>query len=498
MGLIARQSFKSATVTYIGIFVGILSQVFIYPIAFSIEEYGEIQFIIQTAMFFTPILLLGASYVLTKYYSIYEHDEKKKQSLYGMVFLALSLTLLTYLILGIVLYDKIAAFAISKVSISQYSILILILIGFVLPFRVLASSISAIKGRIAVPSLLENAFKVILPVAALLYFYEYIDFSKLLFLLFFSFFIVSLLSMVYAFTLDKIRPILRVKEIRKQLDFNPIGTFAILSLFAGIGATLANQIDVVMITAMKGTYENGLYAWSLFIANAIAVPSTLIGAVAMPMIATYWKDNDLPSINKLYQASSSSLLVLALILFFSFWISIDEFFLLMPKGDEFSVAKYIILLLGLSKVVDLAFGLNSQILSISDHYKWHLVFLIGSSIVNVFLNWLLIPIYGVEGCGVATLASVLLFNISKYLFLKAKYNLSPFSWSSLSICLLATILACILHFLPSTGYTLLDLISKSFLFFTSFAFVSYKFSLAPEINAFVNKQLLRLKLKPFD
>ena len=55
------------------------------------------------------------------------------------------------------------------------------------------------------------------------------------------------------------------------------------------------------------------------------------------------------------------------------------------------------------------------------------------SILIVALNYLLIPLYGIEGAALASVAVMFLFNFVKYLFLKIKLGFDPFSKETLKI-----------------------------------------------------------------
>ena len=58
MGVIKRQSIKQGLVTYLGILIGTISTLFVYP-RLALEKFGEIQFIIGLAAFFVPFIGIG-------------------------------------------------------------------------------------------------------------------------------------------------------------------------------------------------------------------------------------------------------------------------------------------------------------------------------------------------------------------------------------------------------------------------------------------------------
>lgn len=498
MGIIARQSFKAATVTYVGILMGVINQIIIYPLTLSIEQYGELQFVIQTSAFFTPFLLLGTTTLFTKYYPVYAKTEDKKQSLYGLIFFIVTLNVLIFLGLFLIFKEQVIEHYNDNSAVSEIAVMVLFGIGAIVPYITIARSVSAVHGRISIPSLLGQLFKFALPLLAAGYYFNYFPFEKLLIFLFVYFLLLAVAFVLYMMSREKIRPNFSVRDFKSNLALKPMMIFAFFSLLTGIGGTLTNQIDVVMITSLKGTYQNGLYSWSLFIANAVAIPFSLIVAISMPMIAKFWAERDNEKINEIYLRTASSLLVFSLGVFLALWLVLDDVFLLMPKGDEYQMAKYMVLMLCVANIIDMASGVNSQIIAMSKDYKLLLWMLLLAAVVNVGLNFLLIPQYGIEGSGVATIISIVVFNLTKFIFLKKKYGFNPFSKTTLYILGLALTVYFAVSFLPRTSLPLANLFLYSGLYVMIFGLLSYKLKLAPELNGFINKQFRRINIKPFD
>lgn len=498
MGLIARQSFKAASVTYAGVLFGVLNQILLYPLFLSIEEYGEIQFVLQTGGMFAPFILMGITSMFVKYYSTVKSDKIKKQSLYGMVLLMLSANTTMFLLVYFVFSDQIKSYYCDGSGVSEISVTILFLFASLLPTIGLSRTIASVHGRIAIPSLFLQGVKLVLPLVALLYYIAYLTFDQILVVLLIFYVMLCMIFVLYTYRCDKTIPILSLKRIKQNLNLNPMFVFAFFSLLTGIGSAFANQIDIVMITAIKGTYQNGLYSWALFIANAIAIPFIMISAIGLPLVSNYWKENDTKSIRALYKSSSTSILVFSLSVFLAMWLGIDDLFMLMPKGEEYRMAKSIVLLLCSAKLIDMGMGINGQIIAMSDKYKTQLWFLLVTAVINVGLNWVLIPKYGIEGSGIATVVSVVVFNILKYWFLKTRYNMSPFTKQTFYILAVGLGLYFVVDSIPKTQNSLINLLLFPSIFGLIFSFISYKSHFAPEINNFVNKQLLRIGIKPFD
>ena len=71
MGVIKRQSIKQGLVTYLGIIIGALSTLFVYP-NLGKEKFGEIQFVIGAAAFFVPFFGFGLSSVSIQFFTYFK------------------------------------------------------------------------------------------------------------------------------------------------------------------------------------------------------------------------------------------------------------------------------------------------------------------------------------------------------------------------------------------------------------------------------------------
>jgi len=225
----------------------------------------------------------------------------------------------------------------------------------------------------------------------------------------------------------------------------------------GVGGALITNIDTFMVASLLGMEATGLYVWGLNIINAIIIPYAMLSSIAAPFISKYWTDNDMLSMNKLYKQSSSSLLLFCSALYFAVWLGLDDLYLLLPKGDQYAQTKYAVLILGAAKIVDVSTGFNGPIIAYSTRNKAFLWILGVTAAINIGLNFILIPLYGIEGAAAATLISFIIFNLIKYFFIKLAFNLSPFNLNFFYIFFISMALFGLFYFLPNASDPLLNI-----------------------------------------
>jgi O-antigen/teichoic acid export membrane protein len=153
-------------------------------------------------------------------------------------------------------------------------------------------------------------------------------------------------------------------------------------------------------------------------------------------LAESWRNNDLEHIAEIYTKSALNLLIVGLFLFLGIWCNIDSIFQLIPNSAIYQQGKFVVLMVGLYSLFDMATGLNSEILKNSPLYKYDLGFYIIRFIILLITNLILIPIYSYNGAALAMLVSIIVYNLVKFVFIKQKLNFQPFNLSTLKITLL--------------------------------------------------------------
>jgi O-antigen/teichoic acid export membrane protein len=499
MGVIARQSFKSGIVTYLGIVLGMMNTVLFYPYFLTVEQIGVLSFIAQVSVLFMPFILLGFSNVLVRYFAYYQDSKDSRNYFYSFLILVVSISTLVFVLSYLFFFKRIETHFQDDIEISKVTLLVLMGVASIMPITEIFQQYCSSYKRTAVPSMLNQLYKFITPFLAGGYFLGWYSFDFVLIGVFVYYLSLAIVYKVYLNKLEKLQfKLPKINELVADSKMKPMFAYAIFGLVGGLGYSFSNQIDILMLTDMSGTYQTGIYSWAFNIANSISTPLTLIAAIAMPLIAAHWKHNDLEAIKKIYKQSSSTLFVISLGLFFAVLIGIDDLFALMPKGDKFAASKTTFIILGSAKLIDLAAGLNNQIITMSKHYLYNVLFMIVTALINVFLNWLFIPMYGLEGCAYATLISIFMFNLIKLVFIQVKFKMQPLNIKMLATLFIGLALWYAILHMPHFNHHLVNLAFYSILFLFVYSFINYKLKLSPEINVFINKQLIRIGIKPFD
>jgi O-antigen/teichoic acid export membrane protein len=486
MGVIARQSIKQSIATYAGIMIGSISTIFIYP-RMGTESMGEIAFIQNTAKLIAVVMGIGLPGVSIQYFPYFNKTaEKRGKFLAGMLIATLVSSLIT---VGIfLLLEKYLTTVFPNGSLlSKYKIEVLF-IAFFLAFVAIVQNYTANFGRIVVPSMLQNLFfKIWQPVLVILFLTQIITFFGVTEGIVIGYGIILIGSILYLVYLGKwewnTQNLLSNKPKLKEI-FN----YSLFSISVNWGSILAMQIDGLLISLIVGATSLAIFTVPSMIAEAIDVPRKAILGISAPIISNAIKNNDWANVESIYKKSALIQLIVGAFLLSGAWVCSDNLYDLMPKGDEFRAGKYIILILGLARLMDMITGTNTEIISYSEHYRKNLTFLLYLSVINIVGNIILIPLFspnGAIGAAIATLISISIFNILKLQFIYNTYKIHPLDKSMIYVIGFALIGSIATYYIPQIYNPIVTIIVKGvILSFIYWGGVLY-FSISKDINALV-------------
>lgn len=488
MGVIKRQSVKQSIVSYVGVGIAAISTIFIYPL--DKEVYGLAAFILGTAQFFAPFILLGINGVSIRYFP--QFNEERKGG-HGFLFF-----IVAYAVIGILLFilgwwlfqDQIYSWYDDK-PVEYYQFFPQI-VGLAILFALLNlfTSYASNYKRIVVPAILQNTIKVLLPILILLYVYKGLKVDALVDWIIGNYILITLLIIGYIYSLGalKWKPDFSWFTASRKKEMS---VYAMYFMLGGIGSVMALQIDNMMIPKMVNFEGNGAYRIAAFIANVIAIPTVAIIKIASPIVSESFKKDDLAHVNYLYKQSSINLLSIGFFLYVCILASVEDLFGLMKNSDEMVGGFLIVALIGAARIIDMGTSINNPIINHSKYFRFNLFAILLLGVLNVVANYLLIPRFGIVGAAMATLGALLMYNLVKLCFIYWKFKMLPFSWQTLQLLLLAIACYVVASILPLPGIPILDIIIRSmvvaFLYGSTLFYFNISSELVGMVKGFVNK-----------
>ncbi|AEE48282.1 oligosaccharide flippase family protein [Haliscomenobacter hydrossis] len=491
MGVIKRQAFKTSLASFIGVAIGVLSTLFIYTKVFNEGQNGQINFIQTAPLLLVTFASLGLGNLVVRFFPMFS-GPKNQHGYLGLLMLILLAGVSLYFVLSLSLFN----FLPPKYR-AEYGLIsaMVVIIGF----RDLFTTYAQNFRRTTMPAVIDTIFlKAGIPILAIAYFLEWLSFRQVLTAVVGLYAIVAISLAIYIYRLGHFHLNFQWKFLaEKKALLREMAFYALYGVLGAAGGVIALQINSVMITELIGYKSNGIYTIVNVMANVIAIPYMSMINVTAPIAGDHIRHERWDQVADLYRRSSINLLIMGTFILLGLWSCLDYVFELMPNGERYAVGKYVILFAGIGKLFDMATSINGRIIGFTKYYWIGFYTILFLAVLTVSLNWVLIPMYNIEGAAFGTMLSSLLFNLVCVLFVWVKFKIQPFNVKSLLVIVLGIGLWGLTKLIPDFGNPILD-IAFNALFITLFYTIAVlKFRLSEDLNEFYRQILFRIKRRNF-
>ena len=480
MGHIKKQTIKGSIYSYIGVFLGFLISGLLLPRFLSTEENGVLKLLISYSGLFAQFASLGFTNATTRLFSFFRDHKKNHHGFLLILFLVIGAGFAITLTLFMVFKNQLIAPNEGNADLFNHYIDFLIPLSF---FTLLFL-------------MLDTYFKVLFDATIGTFYREFIQrIFILIAIAAFYFDVISLNGFIIAYIVANCFPGLMLlfklistnqfslkpdwgfidKHMAKQL-FN-MSFYGIVVGFAGI---VVLSVDSIIISRMLGLEATGIYAITFFFSTLIVIPSRALLKISSAVLADAWRDNDRNTIYSIYRKSSINQLILGALIFVGLWANINNVFIILPP--EYEAGRYVILFLGISNLIEMASGGNNIILSTSKYYRFTAWLNLLLVIMVVGFNILFINIFGLTGAAIASVISVLFFNLIRYFVIFKLFGMHPFSIKHLYTLLLAAFTYALSMLIPTMPNFIVDILVRSAFICAVFGGGTLFFNLSKEIN----------------
>jgi O-antigen/teichoic acid export membrane protein len=428
MGIIIRQSIKNSVVTYVGVVIGTINVLFLYNKFLSTEQLGLYTALTSFPLVFAGFAHLGTPHVGVRFFNLFADSERQHNGFFGYLLIAPFLGFLTFLLVYIGLKPSFeAAYTQNSPLLINYYWTFPV-ITFFLIYQTILEAYSKVHLRIVVPAIIREIFlKLTNSALALLFGFQYINFNQLVLGIILAYFLGVCFLLIYIKILGRFYLKLDFSFIKKPV-FKEMYQYGLWTMLGGATATALPHLEKMILPANQGGLATtAIFNIALSIGLVIAIPRNAIASISDPLLAESWRNNDIEHVGEIYQKSALNLLIVGLFLFLGIWCNIDAIFQIIPNSTTYQQGKFVVLMVGLYSLFDMATGLNSEILKNSPFYKYDLGFYMVRFVLLLIANLILIPIYSYNGAALAMLISVIVYNLVKFIFIKQKTNLQPFN-----------------------------------------------------------------------
>ena len=172
--------------------------------------------------------------------------------------------------------------------------------------------------------------------------------------------------------------------------------------------TVLNYCDTLMIGSMIGTDHAGIYSAAVRSAQLISFGLAAVNLILAPMISELYSLNRMLELQRIVNLGALGVLIISLpafivLLVFGDWV-------LSLFGTEFAQGYAALVWLSLGQLVNAFCGFVGLLLVMTGNQQYVTYTVGASALLNVVLNAMLIPIYGITGGAIATSLTMVLWN----------------------------------------------------------------------------------------
>ncbi|MGB1247855.1 MAG: oligosaccharide flippase family protein [Chitinophagales bacterium] len=489
MGIVKRQGSLASIFSYIGVIIGSLNTLWLFPEYIGSEKFGLFQLIIAFSLMFSRLSLSGTPKTVIKFnpYFVGKDNLSFVYFIFSSVFLGFMICSGLFFILKPFLslvYSENATLFIKYIG------LILPIAFFMAYFEILIS-FSKANIHTVVPSFLRDVvIRVLISLLIILYIYEYIDFNYFLKAIIGVYFIVSV-SLLGYLVHHKIFSIAKISFLNIKSKYREMMKYGFFALFNNIAIILRERIDILMIAALMGLSDVGVYSIAFFMASVISIPSNSISQVVEGLLSKYIKNNDMLNVKDIYKKTALNQLIISGIIFIGIVCNLHNVFILIPK---FIDGYWVIVFIGLARLTNVSTGCNGLIIINSDFYKmsfYSSLFLVGLLFIT---NLILIPLYGISGAAFATFLSIFINNAFNIIVVYYKYRIQPFTLSFLALLFFLIVIFFMGYFIPLFDNVFIDIGIRSFTMGISYVAIVYFSKISRDFNDLVDSNIEKIKL----
>ncbi|MET0463063.1 MAG: lipopolysaccharide biosynthesis protein [Chitinophagaceae bacterium] len=499
MSSIRRQSIISSGVVYLGFLIGMLNIYFFTKGGlFTGSEYGLTKFFYDTSILMMAFGTLSMPTYVIKFFPYYQDNLPKSKN--DMLAIALGVTLIGFTIITIagIVFKTLVIRKFSENSpemVQYYEWIFPMGLGQCI-FAVLEAYSWSIKRPVLTSFLKEVQFRLFTTLLILLFALRIIpDFDIFIKIYSLTYLAIALILFIYLLVRKEIYLSFSISKVTRRYARKILTLCAFV--YSGSIVFYVSQIfDSLVIAAVleDGMNKVAIFSIAFTLTGIIQAPQRAIVASSISHLSRAWKDRDMALLQKIYHRSSINLLIFASCMYFLMLLNYREAIITLGIQPEYLLGFSSFIFLGLTRVVDLGTGINTEIIGTSTYWRFQLI----SGAILLFLmlplTYLLAKEFDILGPAIAQFISITIYNAIRIIFLWKKFRLFPFTRNSLYSVLIGLAAYILTYFAFRNLHGFAGLFCRSLLFLMLFGAAIVYLKLSPDLKPVVETVKKRLRL----
>jgi O-antigen/teichoic acid export membrane protein len=210
----------------------------------------------------------------------------------------------------------------------------------------------------------------------------------------------------------------------KTYSFKEIIYLSFPMMLSSSFALLMGWTDILMLSYFKTPKDIGIYSSALKLASITLIVLASVNSISSPKFAEFFSKRDFNGLKDIVQKSTKIMFMTSapiLLIFILFPKSILGIF-----GPEFVSGYIVLILFCIARFVNSVSGSVGHLMQMTNNQKTYQYVIITAFIINLILNVLLIPEFGINGAALSSSIAMVFWNVTLVIIIKRKLGFWTF------------------------------------------------------------------------
>ena len=207
----------------------------------------------------------------------------------------------------------------------------------------------------------------------------------------------------------------------QTMDFKTILSVSLPMMLSSSMFFIMNWTSTIMLGMFRTEADVGIFNVAVKVAALTHITLFAINSIAAPKFAEFYGKNDMKGLAKVVRQSTK------LIFWTSFPVLLVIFllpsFILGIFGGEFKAGVFALVFLTIGQFINAVSGSVGFILNMTGRQKVFQKIMLVATILNITMNIILIPRYGINGAAVANMVAMAFWSLSSVFYIKLYMNI---------------------------------------------------------------------------
>jgi len=193
-------------------------------------------------------------------------------------------------------------------------------------------------------------------------------------------------------------------------------------LLSTLGPKINNEVPIITLGLLADPKFAGVFAIAKKGSNLVKFILKAVNMPLAPIFSSLYSEKDMQKLERVIVGSAKLIFSGAILIAVPLMVFGDQFLLLF--GKEFETGYSVLVILCIGQLVNASMGSVGLVLNMTEYENYTAAGVLTSSIFNVILCILLVPIYKSIGAAIAFLTSIIMWNIIITIFVYSKLSIN--------------------------------------------------------------------------